>query len=136
MVDEKVKKIIEKNKNSVLIVDDDEDILYFLDRTIKREYETVDTASNGEEAVDKFQNNNYDLILLDLVMPKMGGLEVLRKIKGRSPETPVVIFSGCGDWYNKNLCKKYGADGFIEKPAKTQNILHMINNVINNRKKS
>ncbi|MBW3010972.1 response regulator [Candidatus Woesearchaeota archaeon] len=97
-------------KKSILIADDDENILNLLKLCLP-EYE-VTTARNGREALDHFEKNKYDLVVLDLMMPKMNGWEACREIKKKS-KTPVLILTAKET--TEDLFENT-PDGFLIKP--------------------
>jgi len=76
----------------------------------------VEAASNGEEALTKSQEQNYDIAFVDLQMPKMGGLALLRSMRGLSPKTAVVILTAYGSVARAVEAMKLGAVDFLEKP--------------------
>ncbi len=108
-----------KNNFAILLVDDNDDNIYTLSRRLQREgYQNLQVAKNGFEALEKIKNGSYDLVLLDLTMPDMNGIEVLTKIKS-SPETEhimVLMISGDDRIENIVSCIKLGADDFLPKP--------------------
>ena len=103
------------NKKQILIVDDDPAILRLLSTNLKvRGYE-VTTATNGEESLDAVQEKFVDLIILDLMMPKVDGVEVCRRIREWS-DVPIIILSARGDENDKVKCLELGADDYLTKP--------------------
>jgi two-component system KDP operon response regulator KdpE len=103
------------DKKRILIVDDDPAILRLLSTNLKaRGYEVV-TANNGEEALEALQNEFVDLIILDLMMPKIDGVEVCRRIREWS-DVPIIILSARGDEKDKVKCLEIGADDYLTKP--------------------
>jgi len=102
-------------KKTILIVDDDPAILRLLSTNLKaRGYEVL-TASNGEESLDAVQKNFVDLLILDLMMPKVDGVEVCRRIREWS-DVPIIILSARGDENDKVKCLDLGADDYLTKP--------------------
>jgi two-component system KDP operon response regulator KdpE len=103
------------DKKRILIVDDDPAILRLLSTNLKaRGYEVV-TAANGEESLEAVQRDFIDLIILDLMMPKVDGVEVCRRIREWS-EVPIIILSARGDENDKVKCLELGADDYLTKP--------------------
>ena len=78
----------------VLVIDDEGGTSGFLQEALPNRGYSVTTASNGVEGLQKFQQDNFDVVLTDLTMPKMDGWEVARRIKKVSPRTPVILMSG------------------------------------------
>ncbi len=102
---------------AVLVVDDEEGI-----RTAVAEYLRddgflhVDTARDGQEALDRFGNGNYDVVIVDIAMPKRHGIEVLKRVKALSPQTQVVVITGKGGKDSAIAALRLGALDYIEKP--------------------
>lgn len=103
------------DKKRIMIVDDDPAILRLLSTNLKaRGYEVV-TATNGEESLEAVQNVFVDLIILDLMMPKVDGVEVVRRVREWS-DVPIIILSARGDENAKVKCLELGADDYLTKP--------------------
>jgi two-component system KDP operon response regulator KdpE len=103
------------DKKHILIVDDDPAILRLLSTNLKaRNYEVI-TATNGEESLEAVQRDFIDLIILDLMMPKVDGVEVCRRIREWS-DVPIIILSARGDENDKVKCLELGADDYLTKP--------------------
>lgn len=83
-------------KNSILIVEDDHDILKEVRKVLEDEGYQVDTADNGQKGLDLWEKNIYDLILVDLRIPGVDGMDLIKKIKKEQPYTQIVILSGQG----------------------------------------
>jgi two-component system KDP operon response regulator KdpE len=103
------------DKKRILIVDDDPAIIRLLSANLKaRGYEAV-TAINGEESLEALQKEFIDLIILDIMMPKVDGVEVCRRIRQWS-DVPIIILSARGDEKDKVKCLELGADDYLTKP--------------------
>ncbi len=103
------------DKKNILIVDDDPAILRLLSTNLKaRSYEVI-TATDGEESLEAVQRDFVDLIILDLMMPKVDGVEVVRRIREWS-DVPIIILSARGDENDKVKCLELGADDYLTKP--------------------
>lgn len=102
--------------NSVLIVDDEKNIRLTLSRTLESMDLTVQTAVNGEEALEKLRAKDFGLVFLDLRLPGMGGLEVLRRIREKSAKARVIIITAHGTIESAVEAMKLGAVDFIQKP--------------------
>ncbi|KAB3533104.1 response regulator transcription factor [Alkaliphilus serpentinus] len=99
----------------LLIVDDEPLMVKGLKYSLEQDgYETV-VASDGEEALDKFKSDRFDLILLDLMLPKIDGLEVCQRIREKS-QTPIIMLTAKGEDISKILGLEYGADDYLTKP--------------------
>jgi DNA-binding response OmpR family regulator len=99
----------------VLVVDDEPILLKGLRYSLEQESYIVDTALDGEEALDKALTNEYDLIVLDLMLPKIDGLEVCKKIR-ESSMIPIIMLTARGEDTSKILGLEYGADDYLTKP--------------------
>jgi DNA-binding response OmpR family regulator len=101
--------------DKILIVDDEKLIVKGLKFSIEADGYETDVAYDGEEALEKVKNNKYSLILLDLMLPKMDGMEVCRQIRTFS-DVPVIFLTAKGDDMDKILGFESGADDYIVKP--------------------
>ncbi|QXM05920.1 response regulator transcription factor [Crassaminicella indica] len=99
----------------ILIVDDEPVLLKGLKYSLEQESYKIDTAIDGYEALNKARMNEYDLIVLDLMLPKIDGLEVCKKIRETSI-VPIIILTARGDDSSKILGLEYGADDYLTKP--------------------
>ncbi len=99
----------------ILIVDDEPILLKGLTFNLSQDNFEVDTAINGKEAYDKIMLNHYDLVVLDLMLPEMSGLEVCQKVRETSM-VPIIILTAKADDSNKVLGLEYGADDYLTKP--------------------
>ncbi len=99
----------------VLIVDDEKLIVKGIRFSLEQDDMEVDTAYDGEEAVAKARENSYDIILLDLMLPKIDGLQVCQQIREFS-DVPIVMLTAKGEDLDKILGLEYGADDYITKP--------------------
>ncbi len=99
----------------ILIVDDEPILLKGLTFNLSQDNFEVDTAVDGREAYEKIMTNNYDLVVLDLMLPEMDGLEVCQKVRETSM-VPIIILTAKGDDSNKVLGLEYGADDYLTKP--------------------
>ena len=101
--------------NKLLLVDDEPDILRVLSMSLKADGYEVQTASSGEDALRVFSNEKPDIVITDIKMPGMNGIEVLRGVKKIDQETEVIIITGHGDIDSAIEALKYGASDFINK---------------------
>jgi YesN/AraC family two-component response regulator len=90
----------------------------------------VSTASDGDEAIDLLQAHSYDLILLDIKMPRVDGFQVLRFVKEKLPHIKVIMLTGFADLKNAIESKKLGAEDFISKPYDLVDLLATIERVL------
>ena len=110
----------------VLVVDDEKLIVKGIRFNLEQDGMEVDCAYDGEEAVEKAKANKYDIILLDLMLPKMDGLEVCQQIREFS-NVPIVMLTAKGEDMDKILGLDYGADDYITKPFKLGVLVSRIN---------
>jgi two-component system, NtrC family, nitrogen regulation response regulator NtrX len=119
---------------SILIVDDETSILKSLSGILSDEgFETI-TASNGYEALKILDTESPDLVLLDIWMPGIDGIDTLKEIKKIQPATPVVMITGHGTIETAVNATKIGAFDFIEKPISIDKVIVAINNALNFRR--
>lgn len=110
----------------ILIVDDEPELLEQLNWTLSRQRYDVDTAMDGEAALDKLFANPCDLILLDIMLPKKDGLAVLREIRNAEIKTPVLMLTAKGDIDDKIRGLDQGADDYLAKPFSTAELMARI----------
>ena len=120
----------------ILIVDDDKDIADIFQDLISDEGRSVDVCYNGLDAVESIQKNVYDLIIADLVMPGLGGLDVLRYAKTANPHVLVIIITGHASVETAVTAVKEGAYDYIRKPCKLDEIKIAVENAIDKIKLS
>lgn len=108
-----------KQKYKILIVDDEEDIVEALKKHLKLEGYTVDTANSAAEAFEKVKNDKYHIVLTDIVMPDMDGIELLRKIKSYDALTQVIMMTGYSTMDKTLSSLEFGANDYILKPFKS-----------------
>jgi DNA-binding NtrC family response regulator len=100
----------------ILIVDDEEIVIKSCLRILGGGDYYVEVAHDGREALCKIEENPYDVIILDVVMPNMGGLEVLRRVKETHPDMDVIMVTGLSQVDTVMQARKLGARDFISKP--------------------
>ena len=100
---------------SILVVDDEESIQKLLTYPLEREGFHVVQARDGEEALERFDGGEFDLVVLDLALPKLDGLEVCRRLRSRST-VPIIMLTARDDEVDKVLGLELGADDYITKP--------------------
>ena len=112
-------------KGSILIVDDEVGPRESLRMILKPIYE-IYTAANGDEALQVIQNESIDLVTLDLRMPGLSGIDVLREIKKIRADVEVIVITGYGTLTNAQEAIRYGAGDFISKPFNVADIIAII----------
>ncbi len=107
----------------LLIADDDNEIRELLEFDLSHSGYEVESAKDGEEALQKALTGNYDLILLDVMMPKMNGFDVCKNIRQSKPEVPILMLTAKGTINDKTQGFNMGADDYIVKPFDIQEVL-------------
>ena len=121
--------------SKILIVEDEAAIRRVLKKIISEENDTyqVEEAEDGLEGIELIKNNDYDLVLCDIKMPKMDGVEVLEKAKKIKPETPIVMISGHGDLDTAVNTMRLGAFDYISKPPYLNRLLNTVRNALDRK---
>ncbi|MCK4486193.1 MAG: response regulator [Desulfobacterales bacterium] len=114
-------------KPRLLIVDDEEMFLEYLSkRLINRKY-NVTTCLTGEEALERVRNHDFDVIILDVLMPGIDGIEALREIKNLKPLTEVIMLTGHASPESGIEAMRHGAYDYFRKPCDTEDLVSKIN---------
>lgn len=101
---------------NILVVDDEKEIREMLSRHFRMQEYTVDVAGNGKEALDVLAEKRIDIVITDIMMPGMNGIELLEHIKNDAPMIHVVVITGYVTLENALSCMRLGAESFIFKP--------------------
>jgi DNA-binding response OmpR family regulator len=117
-------------RRRLLLVEDDTTLRQALTFNLTREGYDVSTAADGEAALDAARNEHLDLVLLDVMLPGMSGVEVLRVLRREGIATPVIILSAKGDEIDRVVGLKVGADDYIAKPFSRPELLARIEAVL------
>ncbi len=120
----------------VLVADDEADIRTMTTRVLTRERHNVTLAEDGEQAIELMNEHDYDLIILDIMMPNKNGLEVVRDMKktDRLQNVPILLFSASGPINDLTLEVKDMVDDYIRKPFMRKEFLQVVNKLINKDK--
>jgi DNA-binding NtrC family response regulator len=110
----------------VLLVDDEEKFLEVLSQRLGTRGIDAETSTSGEEAIVKIKNKNYDAIVLDVMMPGIGGIETLKRIRKENPDVQIIMLTGRGSVDKAVEAMKEGAIDFLEKPADINTLLDKI----------
>ena len=119
---------------SILVVDDEESFLSLLQTTLLQEGYTVETAIDGVAAINKLQLQPFDLVLLDVKMPRVDGIEVLRFAKDHYLDTQVIMLSGVSNLKIAVECMQIGAYTYITKPYSVDELLTVINRALERKR--
>lgn len=114
----------------ILVIDDERSIRNTLKEILEYEKFTVDLAENGLDGLEKYKNGSYDIVLCDIKMPEMDGLELLEKLSDEEGDAQVIMISGHGNIDNAVEAIKKGAYDFIEKPLDLNRLLITIRNAL------
>ena len=121
--------------SKILIIEDEAAIRRVLVKILSEENDSylVDEAEDGVAGLDKIKNNDYDLVLCDIKMPKMDGVEVLEEVKKIKPEIPMVMISGHGDMETAIHTMRLGAFDYISKPPDLNRLLNTVRNALDKK---
>ena len=122
----------EEKKISLLVVEDEESFIDALEIGLDREGFKVTIARDGQEALDKFAEGKFDAILLDLMLPKISGLDVCRTIRAKS-DIPIIIVSAKSEEVDMVLMLELGADDYVTKPYRLRELVARIRAVLRRR---
>ncbi len=117
----------------ILVADDEKDIRTFTNRILTHEGHDVTLADDGELAIELMKQNDYDLVILDIMMPNKNGLEVVRYMKKdeRLQSVPIFLFSASGPINTLTLEVKDIVDAYLRKPFMRKEFLQIVNKLIN-----
>jgi len=117
-------------KSKILVVDDEDALRTTLSDVLTSEGYNVSAASDGDEVISELQKETFDLVVLDINMPRMNGFEVLKFVKEKHPETKVVMLSGIAGLKSAIESKKLGAEDFFVKPFDLDDLVITIARVL------
>jgi two-component system, OmpR family, alkaline phosphatase synthesis response regulator PhoP len=118
----------------ILVVDDDPDARGFLSVYLKKKKYLIEEAEDGEEALEKIDIFNPDVILLDIMMPKLTGDQLVKMITLRKPNIKVIMITALSDQEIKAECIKNGAFAYLNKPVSLKNLFSTINKSLDSKK--
>ncbi len=119
--------------NKILVVDDDLNICELLKLYLENDGYIVYTANDGQEAVDVFQSKSPDLVLLDIMLPKMDGWQVCRAIR-KDSSAPIIMLTAKGETFDKVLGLELGADDYVVKPFDAKEVMARVKAVLRRTK--
>src|SRR5499427_300434 len=122
-----------QSKGKILVIDDESDIREGLELLLTTEGYTVELAHNGTEGIQKLESATYDLVLLDLMMPDIGGMEVLEEVRKRDHETPIFMITAYGSVEAAVEALKLGANDYFSKPWDNEKLIIEIERMIARR---
>ena len=119
-------------KNKILVVDDEPDIVDLVSYNLKKDGFRVATASDGEEALNKIRKDKFDLVVLDLMLPGIQGVELCRIIRNdpKTADTPLIMLTAKGEEVDRVIGLESGADDYMTKPFSARELIARINAVL------
>ncbi len=114
----------------ILIVEDDVDLRETLGRALSREGYQVSFAGDGSEAISVVKQRPYDLVIVDLVMPKMGGIKMLAELRNLGLTIPSIVITAFGDRFLYQRAMELGASEFLLKPVKLVEVYRAVRGVL------
>jgi len=116
----------------ILLVDDDEMVLMALNELLKPEGYTIDSTNSPKDALKKIAENAYDLLMLDIIMPEMNGLELCKTIRAKEEcrEIPIVFLTAKSREEDKTLGLEAGANLFLSKPISPEKLIAIVSEVM------
>ena len=118
------------NQCRILAIDDEQNIRHLIQNEFSLEGLNVTTAGSGEEGLKFFDTDSFDVVLLDINLPKLNGVEVLKRLKKKAPQTEVIMITGYGDIKSAVESIKQGARDYITKPFKLDEILALVKQAV------
>src|SRR5687768_3869961 len=117
-------------RSALLVIDDEPNILTSLRRALELEGYDVEVAGSGRIGLQKLEERDVDLVMLDVMMPEMDGLETLKRVREAQPDLPVLMMSGHASIDTAVQATKLGAHDFLEKPLSTEKVLLTVRNAL------
>lgn len=114
----------------ILVVDDASFMRMRMNKLLTENGHEVDEAENGEDAVNKFKNGNYDLVIMDITMPVMDGIEAVKRMTAEDPDAKVIMCSAIGQQTMVIEALKSGAKDFVVKPFQPDRIMESVKRVL------
>jgi DNA-binding response OmpR family regulator len=107
----------------ILVIEDNEDLAQLLDLHLRDLSNEVDLALDGDDGLAKFQSNDYDLVILDLMLPGIDGLEICRRIRTKTAYTPILMLTSKASELDRVLGLEMGADDYVTKPFSIRELM-------------
>lgn len=115
-----------KIKSSILIIDDDKNILKIISKLLEKTGYTVTTAETGQEALNKIKNQNYNVALIDVKLQDVNGLNLLNQIHKIAPNMVKIVLTGHPSDEDKTIALERGANEYLTKPVKPEKLIEVI----------
>ena len=119
-------------KKNILLVDDDQDLLSVLELKLKKEDYIIQIAKNGKAAIQSIQQKRPDLVVMDVNMPNMNGLDACKKLRSedRTKNIPIILLTARDEEIDRILGLEFGADDYVTKPFNTRELILRIKNIL------
>jgi DNA-binding NtrC family response regulator len=118
-----------KSQASILVVDDNKDLLNTFSLILKRKGYLVETAEDGLQAIEKFTERHFDVVLMDVIMPQLNGIDALHKMREYDPKAKVILMTAYCDENQLQDVRREGACGTLYKPVNISKLMEMIGEV-------
>ena len=128
-----IEELKNNSKKNILVVDDEIEMRIALETTLKREGHSITVAENGKQALEELNEDSFDLVLTDVKMPKMNGVELLKALKKKSPKTVAIMMTAYGDIDNAVETIKTGAFDYLLKPFSAEILVATVNRAFLNK---
>jgi DNA-binding response OmpR family regulator len=119
---------------NILIIEDEQKLVDILKKALKGQFYTVDAALDGEEGLNKALKNNYNLIILDIMLPKKDGMEIAKELRSRDIHTPIIMLTARGITEDRVHGLDIGADDYLIKPFEMSELFARIRAILRRRK--
>jgi CheY-like chemotaxis protein len=130
IIDSIDRPVLPDRKKKILVVEDDPSSFMLIEHIFEGNENELIHASNGREAVDLFKTDDFDLILMDINMPVMGGLEATRIIRESDAEIPIIAVSAHAFKGDQTMAFESGCNHYITKPIKINNLLELVRQIL------
>lgn len=118
---------------TILCVEDDEDIRFLIERALKRYFSEILLAENGEEGLKIYKEKKPDIIISDIQMPIMDGIEMARQIKKEAPDFPIIVTSAYNEEVHLNNAKAIGIEKYVRKPIIMKDLIRIIQETLGSK---
>ncbi len=119
-----------KNPKSILVAEDEPSVRRLISFKLEKQNFLVEEAENGEEAMEKLCSTSYDILILDLMLPRLDGMQILKKIKKEEIDIPVLILSAKSQEKDITRGFELGADDYLTKPFKSQELIIRVKKLV------
>lgn len=119
-----------KTPKSILIAEDEPSVRRLISFKLEKENFLVEEAENGEEAMEKLRSSSYEILILDLMLPMLEGMQILKKMKEEEIDIPVLILSAKSQEKDISRGFELGADDYLTKPFKSQELIIRVKKLV------